>query len=215
MGQRILIFGPQGSGKGTQAELIARRHGLPYISTGDIFRYHRQQQTELGKKIEQYISSGQLVPDELTNEMVKERLAQPDCLAGFVLDGYPRTQSQLEFLDTITGIDHAVVINLSDQEAIERLAGRLACVCGLSYHLTFSPPEKPGRCNKCGNKLFRRDDDQPAAIKQRLAIYHRETEPVFAILKKRGRQIDVDGSESIEGVFNQIEDALSHDSQAL
>jgi len=205
----IIIFGPQGSGKGTQAELIARRRNFPYISTGDIFRYHLKNQTALGQKVSEYVNAGHLVSNELTNEIVKDRIQQPDCLAGFVLDGYPRNRQQLEFLQTITKIDYAIVIELSDQEAINRLSGRLACKCGLSYHLDFNPPQKAGICNKCGDQLFRRDDDQPAAIAKRLEIYHQETEPLFAIYEEQGILYRVDGAKSIDEVYQSIEKLLA------
>jgi adenylate kinase len=202
---RIIIFGPQGSGKGTQAELIARRFGLPYISTGDIFRYHLKNQTELGQKVIQYVNAGHLVPDELTNEIVRQRINQPDCSLGFVLDGYPRNKSQLEFLNQIEKIDFAIAIELDDKIAIERLAGRLACKCGLSYHLQNNPPKQAGICDKCGGQLFKRDDDEPEAIKKRLDIYHQETEPLLKIYDDQGVLDRVDASQSIEGVYQQIE----------
>jgi len=203
---KIIIFGPQGSGKGTQAELIARRHAWPYISTGDIFRYNLKNQTELGQKVAEYINAGHLVPDELTNKIVHNRLEQPDCSVGFVLDGYPRNKTQLEFLAKITKVDLAIAIELTDAEAIARLAGRLACKCGLSYHPQNNPPKNRGICDKCGGELFRRDDDTPEAIQKRLEIYHAETEPLLAIYEKAGILRRVDGSKSIEGVYEQIED---------
>jgi len=206
---RIIIFGPQGSGKGTQAELIARRHNWPYISTGDIFRYHLKNQTALGKKVAEYITAGHLVPDELTNEIVQDRIHQPDCAVGFVLDGYPRNKSQLEFLNSITKIDFAIVIEISDAEAVKRLAGRLACKCGLSYHIEFNPPKKPGICDKCGDAIFRRDDDEPKAIKKRLEIYHQETEPLLEVYQKQGILYKVDGSKTIEEVYNQVNEIIS------
>ena len=202
---RIIIFGPQGSGKGTQAELIARRHHWPYISTGDIFRYNLKNQTKLGQEVAEYINSGHLVPDALTNQLVKDRINQPDCAVGFVLDGYPRNQAQLEFLSGIAEVDFAIVIEISDDEAIKRLGGRLACKCGLSYHLEFNPPKKEGICDKCGDKLFRRDDDQPEAIKKRLEIYHQATEPLLAIYEAQGILHRIDGSKSIEEVYRQID----------
>ncbi len=205
---RIVIFGPQGSGKGTQAELIARRHGWPYISTGDIFRYHLKNQTPLGQKVAEYINAGQLVPDELTNKIVQDRILQPDCAVGFVLDGYPRNKSQLEFLAGITQIDLAIGIELNDQQAVTRLGGRLACKCGLSYHLEFNPPKKEGICDKCGEQLFKRDDDQAGAIRKRLEIYHQETEPLLAIYEKQGILQQLDGSKSIEEVYQQIDQII-------
>jgi len=212
---RIIIFGPQGSGKGTQAELIARRQGWPYISTGDIFRYHLKNKTDLGRRVESYLNEGHLVPDELTNEIVKDRLQQPDCISGFVLDGYPRNKAQLDFLNSIAEIDLAIVIDLSDRESISRLAGRFACKCGLSYHLQFNPPKKPGICDKCGNKLYRRDDDKPDAIKKRLEIYHQETESLFSYFEKKGIFYRVNGSRPIGEVYKQIEGIFTTRNQGI
>ncbi len=205
----IVIFGPQGSGKGTQAELIARRHELPYISTGDIFRYHQKNQTELGQRVVEYLNKGLLVPDQLTNEIIKDRINQPDCAVGFVLDGYPRNQQQLDFLNSIAKIDFAIVIEIDDNTAVERLGGRLACKCGLSYHPQYNPPKQEGICNKCNQPLFKRDDDQPEAIKQRLAIYHQQTEPLLVIYDQSGKLHRVDGSKDIEGVYTQIDQIIS------
>ncbi len=205
----IIVFGPQGSGKGTQAELIARRYKLPYISTGDIFRYHLKNQTRLGKKIAKDMNKGNLVPDELANKVIKDRIQQPDCVAGFVLDGYPRNKAQLDFLNKITTIDFAIVIEITDQEAVKRLSGRLACKCGLSYHCEFNPPKKAGICDKCEGKLFKREDDQPVAVKNRLKIYHQRTEPLFANYKKQGVLYQVDGSKSIEEVYQQIDEIIN------
>jgi len=206
---KIIIFGPQGSGKGTQAELIARRHGLPYISTGDIFRYHLKNQTSLGNKVVEYINNGNLVPDELTNEIVQDRINQPDCESGYVLDGYPRNKAQQEFLADITAVDHAIVIELDDEEAVKRLAGRLACKCGLSYHTEFNPPTTKDKCDKCAGGLFKREDDKPEAIKQRLAIYHDETEAIFDFYDKQGKIFKVDGNQGIEDVYQEIDKFIS------
>jgi len=210
---KIIIFGPQGSGKGTQAELIARRHGWPYISTGDIFRYHLKNRTPLGLKVDSFVSSGQLVPDELTNEILQERINQPDCAVGFVLDGYPRNLAQLNFLQQMAKIDFAIVIDLSDAAAIKRLADRLACKCGLSFHPVNNPPQLEGVCDKCGHVLFRRDDDHPEAISRRLAIYHQETEPLFAVFGSAGVLHHVDGEKPIEDVFRQIDDIIHRHTQ--
>ena len=200
----IIIFGPQGSGKGTQAEYIARRHHVPYVSPGDIFRYHLKNQTALGAQVAAYLSAGQLVPDELTNQVIKDRISRPDCAEGFVLDGYPRNKVQQDFLNRLTNIDFVIVINLPDEVAIARLGGRLACKCGATYHLTHHPPKRPGICDSCGDTLFRRDDDQPAAISQRLQIYHQQTEPLFAAYRAQGVLYAVDGAPSIEEVSQQI-----------
>lgn len=202
---KIIIFGPQGSGKGTQAELIARRHNLPYISTGDIFRYHLKNQTELGAQVVEYINQGNLVPNELTNKIIKDRIQQPDCEVGFVLDGYPRNKNQQQYLKDITSIDLAIVIEVYDEEAIKRLSGRLACKCGLSYHIDFNPPKIKDQCDKCGGGLFKRDDDKPEAIKQRLSLYHSETEPIFDFYDKHGKLFKVDGAKEIEEVYKLID----------
>ncbi|MAF14332.1 MAG: adenylate kinase [Parcubacteria group bacterium] len=202
---KIIIFGPQGSGKGTQAELIARRQNLPYISTGDIFRYHIENKTDLGQKVTDHINQGHLVPDDLTNEIVQGRINQPDCAVGFVLDGYPRNKNQSDFLANIAKIDFAIVIEITDVEAVKRLSDRLACKCGLSYHLKFNPPQTEDVCDKCGGVLFKRDDDKPDAIKKRLEIYHQETEPLFTIYKNQGVLHQVDGSASIDDVYEKIE----------
>ena len=206
---KMIIFGPQGSGKGTQAELIARNHNIPYISTGDIFRYHLKNQTDLGKEVKAYLDKGDLVPDKLTNDIVTDRIHNPDCVSGFVLDGYPRNKGQLDYLNNITKIDFAIVIELSDAEAITRLSGRLACKCGLSYHIKFNPPKKENICDKCGDRLFKRDDDKDEAIKNRLNIYHQETEPLIEIYKQQGILHQVNGSGSIQDVYKQIEKIIT------
>ncbi len=206
---KIIVFGPQGSGKGTQAELIARRYGWPYVSTGDIFRFHLKNKTNLGKEANEYMKNGSLVPDELTNEIVSERINHPDCVAGFVLDGYPRNKAQLEFLDKVSNIDLAIIINLGDEQAIRRLSGRLACKCGLSYHSDFNPPKKKGICDKCSDRLFRREDDNPEAIRKRLEIYHQETKPLLDIYQNKKKLFQVDGSKSIEEIFRQIENVIN------
>jgi len=206
----IIIFGPQGSGKGTQAELIARKHGIPYISTGDIFRYHLKNETELGNKANEYMKSGHLVPDELTNKIVEDRIKQFDCGVGFILDGYPRNKSQLIFLDSVVKIDLAIAIDISDDEAIKRLAGRLACKCGLSYHVDFNPPQQAGVCDKCGDDLFKRDDDQPQTIQKRLDIYHQQTEPLLVEYEKQGILRRVDGVGLIQEVYSKIEQIIEN-----
>lgn len=206
---KFIIFGPQGSGKGTQAELIASRHKLPYISTGDIFRYHLKNQTALGTKVEKYVNDGNLVPDELTNEIIKDRIQQPDCEIGFVLDGYPRNKNQQKYLADITEINFAIVIKLSDDEAIKRLTNRLACKCGLSYHSEFNPPKVKNLCDKCGGELFKRDDDKPEAIKQRLSLYHSETEPIFDFYDHQSKLFKVDGNKTIEEVYESIDRIIS------
>ena len=209
----IIIFGPQGSGKGTQAELIARSHNLPYVSTGDIFRYHLKNETQLGRQAAAYMDQGELVPDDVTNQIVHDRINQPDCTVGFVLDGYPRNRSQLEFLNSVSKIDFAIVIEIDDQSAVKRLSGRLACKCGLSYHLEHNPPKQEGICDKCGGFLFKRDDDKEEAIKKRLEIYHQETEPLLKIYEDLNILHRVDGTKDIDAVYRQIDRIIKSNHQ--
>lgn len=203
--KKIIIFGVQGSGKGTQAEMISRYCYLKYISTGDIFRREIKDGTELGRQAAYYINDGHLVPDEITNSMVKKNLNLPVAnKKGFVLDGYPRTLAQAKALDAMADLTDAVVIDITDREAVARLAGRLACKCGLSYHQIFNPPKRAGFCDRCGGKLFVRDDDKLEAIKKRIKIYHQETEPLIDYYADKGILKKIDGAKEIRAVFEDI-----------
>jgi adenylate kinase len=204
---KIVIFGPQGSGKGTQAETLARRHGLAYISTGDIFRYNIEHDTELGRLVKPFVVPGKLVPDDVTDGVIRERLQQPDCAAGFVLDGFPRDKTQSKYLSTLTKLDLALYIRLSDEWAIDRLSSRLACICGVSYNTRTNPPKQQGICDHCGKKIFHRADDEPAAIHERLALYHSLTEPLLDWYRSSGILIEIDGQQGIEKVAADIEQA--------
>ena len=207
--RRILIFGPQGSGKGTQAELLARNFGLVYISTGDIFRRHIKNKTKLGKDALKYINSGKLVPNEVVNKIAISEIKKPKAKKnGFILDGFPRNILQAKALNLETEVTDVVVINLTDKESISRIGGRRVCKCGRSYHLKYNPPKRPGFCDKCGDKIFIRDDDKPTAIKKRLKIYHQETEPVFKLYKKLGVLKVVNGKPPIPEVFKLVKKAL-------
>ena len=162
----IIIFGPQGSGKGTQAEVLSEKLNIPHISTGDIFRENIKNQTELGQKAKQYIDQGQLVPDDIVIDMIKDRLSQTDAKQGFVLDGYPRTIPQAEALDQIIKVDQVLEVWISDEESIMRLGGRRSCPKdGNIYHLKFNPPKEDGICDKCGGQLTIREDDTEKLIK--------------------------------------------------
>lgn len=208
--KRIAIFGVQGSGKGTQAEMLSRFCDLAYISTGDIFRREIKDKTKLGEAAAKFIQDGHLVPDEITNSMVKKYLEQTKTQnKGFVLDGFPRTLAQAQALAKMTTLTDVVVIEISDEEAVSRLAGRLACQCGLSYHREFNPPKKPGICDRCGQKLFVRDDDKPEAIKKRIAIYHQETEPILNYYQKIEILRTVNGRKTIKEVFEEISRELN------
>jgi adenylate kinase len=206
----LIIFGPQGSGKGTQADILTDKLQIPHISTGDIFRDNMKNQTELGNKAKWYIEKGQLVPDEIVISMIKDRLNQPNCQKGFILDGYPRTIPQAKALDRIIKIDKVVMeVWISDEESIRRLNGRRSCQkCGAIYHLEFNPPQKENKCNKCGSNLVIREDDKEEVIKKRLAEYHQQTEPLKEYYQKQGKLITIDGMPPIAEVTKEIFDKL-------
>ena len=205
----VCLFGPQGSGKGTQAERLSEFLGVPQLSTGNIFRRAIADNTELGKQVEQIISEGQLVPDSITNGIVTARLEQEDVLEGYILDGYPRNIVQSEELDTVSSLTHVVVIDVSDEESIHRISQRRVCTdCGTTYHLESKPPQHTNVCDNCGHNLIQREDDTPDAIKERLAIYHKETEPLVARYEERGIVTHVDGVGSIDEVWERVQAAF-------
>lgn len=207
--KRISLFGPQGSGKGTQAEKICAYYGLPHVSPGNIFRAAIAEQSELGKQIEEIYNAGQLMPDHITNSLMKERIEQEDCLNGFIFDGYPRNVVQADAVDTMTTLTHALLITISDDETIRRLSQRRMCVtCNITYHLEFKPPQKEGVCDVCGKQLIQREDDKPEAIQKRLSIYHSETEPILKRYEERGVLHRIDGMGTIEEVWTRIQAAL-------
>lgn len=206
MQNRILLFGPQGSGKGTQGEKLAEWLSLPLVVTGNIFRYNIKEQTELGKLAQEYINKGELVPDEVTNRMIGERLMQDDCRQGFILDGFPRNVVQAEALDSYTQITHLLHIEISDAEAIRRIAQRRTCVAeGHVYHLTYNPPKQADICDEDGSVLEQRKDDTEEALKKRLEIYHSETEPILQHYQSRNVVYTISGEQSIETVWQNIQ----------
>ncbi len=199
---KLALFGPQGSGKGTQAELLAKKYNLPVLSTGDIFRREIKNQSELGKLAGSLINSGQLVPDEITDKIVLGELSQGKYKNGFILDGYPRNMNQLAVLEKNIGLDLAIELAISDDEVVKRLASRRVCSgCGAIYNVLNKPSQKDGICDLCGGKLVIREDDKPEAIKKRLEIYHRETEPILKYYAEKGKLVKVEGAETIEKVF--------------
>lgn len=177
---KIIMLGPPGAGKGTQAEFLSEKYGIPQISTGAIIRGVIASGSDEGKRIKELIDKGMLLPDETVVSMVKNRLEEPDCKNGFILDGFPRTIEQAKALDKMgVKIDHVLSIELSDDEILERLSGRRECkVCRASYHIEDHPPKKEGICDRCGGELITRDDDKPETIKNRLEVYHESTEPL-------------------------------------
>jgi adenylate kinase len=206
---RVILLGPPGSGKGTQSVGLAEELGVPHIATGDLFRAAMAAKSDLGKLAEGYISNGNLVPDEVVNGLMQERLGQPDC-EGFVLDGYPRTLPQAEALDAILTqlgrpINIAVDIAVDDEVIVERAAGRLVCPnCGAIYHLTSKPPLEAGICDVCRGGLIARADDQPETVRHRLAVYHRTTMPVLDFYRERGVLRQVNGEASREKVGEDV-----------
>ena len=202
---KLVFLGPPGAGKGTQAKIVSERHKIPHISTGDIFRENMKKQTELGKKAAEYSNKGLLVPDEVTNGMVEKRLKESDCKNGFILDGYPRTIPQAEFLDSIMKIDKVINFELSDEEVVKRISGRRTCSkCGTAYHLLYMKPKKNSICDKCNSPLVQREDEKPEVVKKRLEVYKKQTSPLIDYYKKKKLLVDVDAYPSIGEVTEKI-----------
>jgi len=208
---RLIIFGPQASGKGTQAEKITEHYGIPHISTGDIFRENIRNGTELGKLAKEILDRGELVPDEITNKIIEERLLRDDCKDGFILDGYPRNRNQAEFLDSLPYKIEAVInLKISEEEIIKRISARRVCVdCEANFNLIYIKPKQEGICDKCGGKLIIRDDDKPEAIKKRLSIYHEQTEPLLKFYEEKRILKNINGEQPMKTVFNDIIKELS------
>ena len=206
----IVFLGPPGAGKGTQAKILIERYGIPQVSTGDMLREHRAKGTELGKKAQEYMDKGQLVPDEIILGMVKERLSQPDCHKGFILDGFPRTVAQAEALDKLLSemgkkLDFALALIVPDDLLVERLTGRRTCKsCGMMYHIKYKPPKVVGKCDVCGGDLYQRPDDNEETVRNRLKVYHEQTAPLIEYYKNKGILREIDGSKSIEEITQQI-----------
>ncbi|KKU73517.1 MAG: Adenylate kinase [Parcubacteria group bacterium GW2011_GWA2_47_26] len=202
---RILILGPQGSGKNTQAELLAKKLGIPMISAGDLWREEIAKKTEFGLKAEPILAAGNLAPNEWTNELMIKRLARPDASAGYIVNGYPRNLAQAQAFEKIASPTHVIELAFSDEEAIKRLSGRRVCaVCGRNYHLIYSPPQKEGVCDIDKGALVLRDDDKPEAVRKRLEIYRNDTEPLFNFYQPRGIVHTINAAQPIEKVFENI-----------
>ena len=207
---KIIMLGAPGAGKGTQAKMIAAKYGVPHISTGDIFRANIKNGTELGAKAKEYMDKGALVPDELTCDLVVDRIHQDDCAKGFVLDGFPRTIPQAEALEKALAkdnekMDYAIDIEVPDESIVKRMSGRRACVnCGATYHIVSAPPKVEGICDHCGGKLTTRDDDKPETVQKRLTVYHEQTQPLIDFYKKTGILHSVDGTKQLDEVFAEV-----------
>ena len=205
----IVLLGPPGAGKGTVAALLKKELGVPHISTGDIFRENIKNGTDLGKKVESILASGGLVPDEVTIEMVRDRLSKDDTASGYILDGFPRTIAQAEALEGIDTIDHVLNFVLSTEEIISRLSGRRLCKStGRIYHIKSNPPKVEGIDDETGEPLIQRDDDKPEAIKHRLEVYEEQTAPLIEFYRNKGNIIDVDSAPSPETIVAEIMKAV-------
>ena len=207
---KIIMLGAPGAGKGTQAKMIAEKCGIPHISTGDIFRANIKNGTELGAKAKEYMDKGLLVPDELVCDLVVDRIQQADCEKGYIQDGFPRTIPQAEALEAALNaieqkLDYAIDIDVPDENIINRMSGRRACVgCGATYHVLFNPTKVEGKCDVCGESLILRDDDKPETVKKRLDVYHTQTQPLIDFYTERKVLVEVDGTQSMDKVFDDI-----------
>lgn len=206
----ILLMGPPGAGKGTQAEKLIRDYGIPQISTGDMFRAAVKSGTELGKEAKSYMDKGALVPDSVTIGIVGERLAQKDCQKGWILDGFPRTEAQAKALDDILkemniSLTAVLEIKADAKGLIKRISGRLVCKgCGASFHKDFRPPTKEGICDNCGGELYQRADDNEATVGERLEVYEKSTRPLIDYYKKTGKLYEIDGDQEMDKVYDDI-----------
>ena len=211
---KIIMLGAPGAGKGTQAKMLADKYKIPHVSTGDIFRANIKNGTELGTKAKVYMDQGMLVPDELTCDLVVDRIKQDDCKDGYILDGFPRTIPQAECLDKALDalndkIDFAVNVEVPDKNIIRRMSGRRACLsCGRTYHIVYNPPKEEGICDECKKELVLRDDDKPETVEKRLKVYHEQTQPLIDYYRNKGVLAEVDGTRDMQEVFTAITDVL-------
>jgi adenylate kinase len=215
---KVVLLGPPGAGKGTQAKSICNRFSIPHVSTGDIFRKHISEMTPLGIEAKRNIDKGLLVPDDITIQLVEERLKQDDCQKGYLLDGFPRTVTQAEalddFLDNIKdGLSTALLIDVPKDFIIDRMSGRRVCLsCGASYHVKYNPPINEGKCDICGSDIIQRKDDEENTVRNRLEIYDEQTQPLIDYYKQKNLLSVVDGTQAINDVFKSISDILGRDS---
>jgi adenylate kinase len=216
----LILLGPPGAGKGTQAALLAEARGLAHIATGDMFREAMRSGGEVGQQAKAYYDRGELVPDELTIRMLLERLTQPDCASGCMLDGFPRNLEQAKALDSALAergqaVDQVAYIRVGEDQLMERLGGRWTCrSCGAVYHERNSPPATAGRCDQCGGELYQRSDDQPETVRRRLTVYFRDTAPLVEYYRQRGKLAEVGGEQDIKAVGRALLDALEPSSSA-
>lgn len=202
---KLIFLGPPGAGKGTLAAQVAKEYGIPHISTGELFRTAIKNETPLGLRVKEIIQSGGLVSDDITIELVKDRLNEKDCSEGFILDGFPRTIPQAEALEKIVSIDGAVNFDIGDDEVVKRLSGRRVCKsCGQNYHVEFMPSKKGDRCDKCDGELYTRDDDKIESIKKRLEVYREQTAPLIDFYTERNLTKNVDARPATEKILEEF-----------
>lgn len=211
---RLILLGPPGAGKGTQAAKITGKYNVPHISTGDIFRKNIKEGTELGKKAKEYMDKGLLVPDELVVAIVEDRLKEDDCKNGFLLDGFPRTVNQAEALDKVlanmnVSLENVINIEVDKEKLVERAVGRRICRdCGLAYHVKFNKTQDEGKCDSCGGELYQRNDDKEETVSKRIEVYLNETAPLIDYYSNKGTLVNIDGEHHIDKVFEEIVAAL-------
>jgi adenylate kinase len=211
---KIILLGAPGAGKGTQAKIISEKLEIPHISTGDIFRANIKGNTPLGMKVKEYLDNGELVPDELTVEIVKDRLGNDDCAKGYILDGFPRTIPQAEYLDKVlsemnTSIDLALLIDVKDEDIITRMSGRRVCTnCGATYNIVFNPPKVEGICDSCNSEVIQRADDSAETVLNRLETYHKQTQPLIDYYKKANKLVVAEGAEEVKDTTERVLKAL-------
>lgn len=209
-GMKLILLGAPGAGKGTQAEIICKKKNIPTISTGNILREALKSGTEMGLKAKSYMESGQLVPDEILIGIIKDRIQEPDCKNGFILDGFPRTIPQAEALDQMGAqIDVVLDIEVADEDIVTRMSGRRVCEkCGSSYHMLYKQPKEEGVCDACQGALVQRKDDHPDTVKERLQVYHTQTEPLKEYYSKQGKLRVVHGQDKVEDTTQMVLEAL-------
>jgi adenylate kinase len=207
---KLVIFGPPSAGKGTQAQKLAKKYGIPQVATGDLLREHVAKKTPIGLKVKAILDAGKLGPDDLIVQIIKDRVSQPDARSGYLLDGFPRTMNQANELEKMTDIDLVLNIGVDTELLVERAVGRRICPkCSAVYHVKFNASKKPGVCDKCGSGLIQRDDDKEETVRKRLKVYQDQTAPLIEHYRKKGKIVDIDGSLGIDGVFEQMVRAIS------
>lgn len=206
---KLVVFGPPSAGKGTQAQKLSKKYGIPQVATGDLLREQVAKKTPIGLKVKSYLDSGRLGPDDLIVQMISDRVSKPDCANGYLLDGFPRTMGQAKELEKMTDIDLVLNIVVDFEVLVERAVGRRICPkCAAVYHVKFNQPKKEGVCDKCGSALIQRDDDKEATVRNRLKVYQEQTAPLVEYYRKKGKLVDIDGSGGIDAVQAKMVDAI-------